>query len=228
LINIADIVPGEFPVDAWYPIPLGIPEGGSMKNIRGRFPGGFSVSPMSPMEQDGCRVVDLPIYQSMESYDLETLRGCDAWNGVPDTVPVLTLAVRYDGYYCEQRRAQAVSVFPIWANDTSMLLELDWCEGSLEDCITPEWHLRASPRVSLQDGVDKLRGICRNRPMWEECCFCLYVIPTLLGSDLLGQGKANSSKIWQREWKYSKHEEMLDALSRILTTIRRLRIGESD
>jgi len=222
--EVAEIVLGEFPIDAWYPLLLEIPEGNSKKCISGRFLGPC----VSRVEWDISRVINLPVYKNTEGYDPETLRRVKALNEFPNTVPVVTVANRYDGCYCDQRRAQMVSVFPVWADGTSILLELDWYEGSLEDCCNPEWHIRASPRVSLKDGVDRLRRICRNHPMWEDCSFYVYVIPPFLGSHLLGSGNGDSSKVWQKEWRYSNHGDMLGALGKIVTTIMELEIGDTN
>ena len=224
---VAEIVPGDFPIDAWHPILLEVPDGGSKKHIGGRFPW-LSGSSVNRVKWDISRVINLPVYKNTEGYGPETLRRVKAWNEFPDAVPAVTLANRIDGYYCDQRRAQTVSVFPVWADGTSMVLELDWYEGALEDCCNPEWHMRASPRVSLEEGVDRLRRICRNRPMWEDCSFYIYVIPPFLGSNLLGSGDGNSSKVWQKEWRCSSHADMLSALGKIVTTIMELGIGDSD
>lgn len=215
---IAEIVPGEFPIDAWHPILLEIPDGGSTAHMSGRVPGLLSSS-VSPVKRSRFRTINLPIYEDTKGYRLENLGRVKAWNRFSQAVPVVTLASRYDGYYCDQRRAQAVLVLPVWADGTSRLLELDWCEGPLEDCANPEWHLRASPPFQVKDGADRIREICRNPPMWEDCSFYLYVIPSFLGSHLLGKGNRTPSNVWQREWKYSEHAEMLNALNQIITTI---------
>ena len=163
--EIAKIEPGEFPImDVWHPLLLEIPKGGSKSDMRGRLIGPFSSS-MNPVEWDKSRTVNLPIYKNTERYQQETLKSTKASRGFPYGVPVVTLATRYDGCYCDQRRAQAVSVFPVWLDSTSVLLELDWCEGPIEDCANPEWHLRASPRFPIEDGLDRLMVSCRNPPM---------------------------------------------------------------
>ena len=228
LTGITDIVPGEFPVDAWRPILLEIPDGGSKKHTGGRFPYLPGSSSNGGVKWDASRIISLPVYKNTEKFDLETLRGVRVRNDFPDAVPTVTLANRIDGCYCDQRRAQTVSVLPVWADGTSMLLELDWYEGPLEDCSNPEWHMRASPRISLQDGLDRLRRICRIRPVWEDCSFYVYVIPPFLGSNLLGRGNGNSNKVWQKEWRYSNHGDMLSALGKIVTTIMELGIGDTN
>ena len=222
--QVTEIVSGEFPIDARRPIFLEVPDGGSKKHISGMFsflPG----SSVNRVKWDISRVINLPVYKNIEGYDTETPSKVKAGDKFPDAVPVVTLANRIDGCYCDQRRAQTVSVLPVWADCTSMLLELDWYEGSLEDCSNPEWHIRTSPRVSLQDGVERLRKMCRNRPVWEDCSFYVYVIPASLGSNLLGRSNGNSHKIWQKEWKYSNHGDMLSALGKIVATIMELEIG---
>jgi len=146
--DITDIVLGQFPVYAWHPILLEVPDGGSKKHISGRFPC-LPGSSVNGVKWDISRVINLPVYKNTEGFGSETLRRVQAWDEFPDAVPTVTLANRIDGCYCDQRRAQTVSVLPVWADGTSMLLELDWYEGSLEDCSNPEWHMHASPRLSL-------------------------------------------------------------------------------
>lgn len=180
--------------------------------------GPFS-SYMSAEEWDKSRIVNLPIYKNTERYQQATLKSIKASKDFPYGVPVITLATRYDGCYCDQRRAQAVSVFPVWLDGTSILLELDWCEGPIEDCANPEWHLRASPRFPIKDGLDRLRVSCHNPPMWEDCSFYLYLIPSFLGTYLLGRGEKTSIRIWQREWRYTQHPKMVKALNQIIKTI---------
>jgi len=220
---VAGIVSGEFPIDAWYPIFLEVPDGGSKRHIGGRFPC-LPGSSVNRVKWDISRVINLPVYKNTEGYGPETLRRVKAWSEFPD-VPAVTLANRIGGYYCDERRAQTVSVLPVWADGTPMVLELDWYEGSLEDCCNPEWHLRASPRLPIKDGVDRLKQSCRHPPMWENCFFYLYVIPPFLGSYLLGRGNRTSSKVWQREWTYPEHAEMMDASDQVIADIVKWGIG---
>lgn len=225
LEEITAIVPGHFPIDSWYPILLEVPDGGSKKHMGGRFPNLAGTSG-NQVEWDSSRVINLPIYdENVKDYAPEALIRDKALNEFAESVPIITVATRYDGYYCDQSRAQSVSVLPVWADGTSMLLELDWYEGPLEDCNNPEWHIQASPRVLLKDGVDRLRFVCRRRPRWEDCLFYVYVIPVFLGSSLLGNGGENSSKVWQKRWKCANHGEILSALGKIVTTIMDSKIG---
>jgi len=216
--QIAGLVPGEFPIDAWHPMFLEVPEGGSKTHIGGRFPAPLS-SVLGPVTWDKSRLVSLPIYENTKEYPRNNPGGLETSKEFPSVVPVLTVANRYDGFYCDQRRAQAVSVFSVWVDGTSLLLELDWCEGSLEDGITPEWHLRSSPRLPVKDGLDRLTRSCCHPPMWEACSFYIYVLPSFLGSYVLGSGQRNPSTVWQQEWKYSEHAEMMHAFNRIINTI---------
>ena len=227
MVDIAEIVPGEFPIDGWHPILLEILDGESKASMGGRFPGLLRPS-MNHLKRDGSRVINLPIYENKKGHAPGTLRRVMDHNDFPDEVPAIIVANRYDGYYCDERRAQSASVFPVWADGTSMLLELDWSEGPLEDCSNPEWHVRTSPRVSIKDGADRLMRVCHNPPMWEACSFYLYVIPPFLGSYILGQSNSNSSKVWQKAWRYSNHAEMLKALDKIITTIVELEIDETN
>ena len=129
--EIAEIEPGEFPItDAWHALPLEIPEGGSKHDIRGRSIG-LLTSHMSAVEWDKSRIVNLPIYKNTQRCQQEILKSVKITEEFPYDLPVVTIATRYDGDYCDQRRAQAVSVFCVWIDGTAVLLELDWCEGPM-------------------------------------------------------------------------------------------------
>ncbi len=216
--EIAGLIPGEFPIDAWHPLSLEIPEKGSKTHIGGRFPAPLS-SFLSPVEWDMSRVINLPIYKNAKEYPQASLGGLRASKEFPSGVPVATVAARYDGCYCDQRRAQAASVFLVWVDGKSLVLEVDWCEGSLEDGINPEWHLRSSSPLPVREGLEGLRRTVCTPPAWEDCSFYLYVNPPFLGRHLLGEGEKIPSIIWQQEWRYSEHEEMMLALNRIMTTV---------
>ena len=41
----------------------------------------------------------------------------------------------------------------------------------------------------------------------------------------LGSGAGNSSKVWQKRWKYANHGELLRALGKIVTAIMDSKIG---
>ncbi len=225
LRGITEIVPGHFPIDSWHPILLEVPDGGSKKHISGRFPN-LTGSSANQVRWDSSRVISLPVYtDGAKECEPCPLRNSETLRESAESMPCISVAARYDGYYCDQRRAQSVSVLPVWPDGTSMLLDLDWYEGSLEDCSNPEWVIQASPRVLLRDGVDRLRMACRRRPVWEDCLFYVYVIPAFLGTSLLGSGSENPSRVWQKAWKCANHGEILSALGKIVATVMNSEIG---
>lgn len=82
--------------------------------------------------------------------------------------------------------------------------------------------------LSIKEGIERLSKAAEYVPVWEDCSFYVYVIPPFLGSHLLGRGNGNSSKVWQKEWRYSNHGDMLSALGKIVTTIMELEIGDTN
>lgn len=211
--------PCELPIDEWRSIPLEIPSDGIKKHLLGRFPGGIEYNSGSADPE----VINLPVYTGEEVADAEIF---ERFSNNPESIdsnakiPVMTITTKACGRYSDGRKIQSVNVLPIWSDDTSIVLELDWSEGNpAEDAINPEWYLRASPRLSIIDGLQKLRECSRIHPLAEECSYHIYVNPCCLGKRVLGEGQEYPSKIWQREWKFDRREEMIEALSKLLEAI---------
>lgn len=220
--EMCEMVPGEFPITVWRSFPLEIPSNGFKKYIMGRFPGGHNINPI----KDESEVINLPVYTGDDicdaiifedfSSDPEKMRAIAK-------IPIVTIATKTCGQYSDGRLIQSLSVLPIWNDGTSMVLELDWSEGNpAEDCINPEWYIQASPRLSVNEGLQKLRECSRPFPIAEKCSHHLYVNPSSLGTHVLGEGKEYSSKIWRHEWKFDECKKMLDAVGRLAQKIAEL------
>lgn len=219
--EIAEIAPGEFPIEAWGSFPLEVPETGFKKDMGGRIPSVFGLR-LESTKWDNSRIVSIPRYKKAQKLHPKTVKRMLApvkKGSFPENIPTVTLAVRTCGCYCDERRAQGVSVLPTWSDGTAVLLELDWCEGAAEDCVNPEWYLKASERLELKDGLHRLRQSCARSPSWEGCSFFLYFNPSFLGDYLLGRGRDIPNRTWQREWKYSEHETMMNGLDQVIDRI---------
>jgi len=205
--EIAEVVAADFPIeDAWQYFPMESPLEGVKKDISGRFPGGIS---RDEPKWDASRIVHLPVYVKKE-IPTETLTRSE----FPSDKPFMAIASRVSGYYNDERMAQAISVLLVWQDQSARVLELNWAEGPLIDCISPEWYILTSPRLTLKEAVKRLERSVRH-PGWTKCSFWLYFVPPGLGDQMLGKGEEVSSKIWQLKWKYDKHEEMMRALYKI-------------
>lgn len=215
----SETVPGEFPITEWRTFPLEIPATGFKKYILGQFPGGLKTD---PVEED-LEVIHLPVYVGEDI--------CDAriFEEAPDAgrieamakVPVMTIGTQACGECsCTGVQTQSLSVVPVWRDSTSIVLELEWYEGNpMEGGINPEWYIQASPKLSVKEGLEKLKKSSKPSPIAEKCCYCLYVNPVSLGTHVLGEGKelscSSPGKIWRRRWKFDTHEKLLDAINRL-------------
>lgn len=83
---------------------------------------------------------------------------------IPEEIPCMAIALKTDGFYTEWREGQSIIVLVIWFDHSCKILELDWYEGAEDDCITPEWYLRSSDLLSLEEALLKLKYLSRNTP----------------------------------------------------------------
>jgi len=214
-----DVVPGEFPITEWRSFPLEIPSSGHKKYITGRFPGGYHKEPIKEKSE----IINIPVFTGEDVCDARTF---EEVTSDPEkmreltNIPVVIIATKNCGQYSDGRGIQLLSVLPIWNDKTSMVLELDWHEGNpLEDAVNPEWHIRVSPRLSLSEGLQKLKECSKQPSIVEKCSHYLYVNPPSLGTRVLGEGQEYPGKTWPREWKFDECKKMLDAIGRLAETV---------
>jgi len=213
-----EVVPCELPTAEWLSIPLEIPSEGAKHFIQGRFPGGVSTG--SSVEPELLR---LPVYTGEEDFDASAFEELSRNAGPTNhevKIPIVTITAKACGRIDEGRTIQSFSILPIWKDKTSIILELDWHEGNAaEGSINPEWFIRATPKLPLEHGFQKLKDCSKLHPSAEECSYHLYVNPASLGKHVLGDGQEYPSRIWQREWTFSNREEMLTAITRLSEAI---------
>ena len=221
-INIIGMIPGEFPVDAWKSYFLEIPKGGSKKDIVGRSLRAFGIS-MRGIKWISKRIIPFPIYTCSPYSAIENLKLIiKHWNDafISDDMPCLALAVKTSGYYCEDREVQSVAILPIWNDEFGRIISLDWIEGPLEDCITPEWYIETTQWLNLENALKKMQKLHENPPSWENTSFSIYVVPSCLGYKLHGKKSNTSYELWEVEWKYDEHAALKEDLISILSEIR--------
>jgi hypothetical protein len=213
--------PCELPIDEWRSIPLEIPSQGFKTHLLGRFPGGMG---NNSLEADS-EIINVPIYTGEDIGDtqvFERLGSSDKSNS-QTKIPVVTVTTKSCGRHSDGRQIQSVNVLPVWNDGTSMVLELDWSEGdSVEDAVNPEWYVRASPRLPVIDGLQRLKECSKLHPLAEECSYYLYINPSSIGKNVLGEGHEYPSKVWQREWKFSNRMEMIESLVKLSETIAKI------
>jgi len=118
---------------------------------------------------------------------------------IPEEIPCMTIALKTDGFYTEWREGQSIIVLVIWFDHSCKILELDWYEGAEDDCITPEWYLRSSDLLSLEEALLKLKYLSQNTPKWDNQRYSIFLIPSCIGTDLKIETINRDLNIWRKE-----------------------------
>jgi len=214
---------GEYPIDAWKPLLLETPREGYKKDIVGRINSAMGLS-LKNTKWNRKRTVNLPIYSHTQNNDVKRLKiVIKHWYdiGFPEDVPCLALAVKSRGFYSDKREAQYITVLTVWSDAVARIMSLDWCEGPIEDCITPEWHIQATPLLNLRNAIEKIPKLFKTIS-WDEPSFSIYTIPSCLGNGLHGKTVDSSYPLWDHEWRYSDLAELKDDLTLLFSTIQEI------
>lgn len=203
---IAGVEEGKYPIDAWKPYLLEIPQYGHKKDIVGRCYHAFGIG-LKNTEWDRKRTVVLPKYVHGQYPDKTLLKALIRnWTDVSisDDIPCISIAVKCRGYYAECREAQSVMVLVVWNDAVCRILSLDWAEGPIEDCITPEWFVETTNSIDLTIAVKKMQRAYAN-VQWDNMSFSVYPIPSFLGHCLHGEMVETTYLTWKHEWRYSDY-----------------------
>ncbi len=212
-----EVIPCELPISECRSIPLEIPSENLNQFVHSRFP---RAGPNDPA--DDPEPLTVPVYIGQETYDeraFEELSKNVARTNHGFKIPVVTISAKACGRYDDGRAIQSLGILPIWKDKTTIMLEFDWHEGWTEDYASPEWFIRASPKLPLEHGFEQLKNTAKLHPPAENCSYHLYVNPASLGQHIMGKGQEYPSKIWQREWTFNTREEMLTAIARLAETV---------
>ncbi|MFX1514129.1 MAG: hypothetical protein ACFFCQ_16250 [Promethearchaeota archaeon] len=219
-IWLADSTTGEFPINSFHPIFLEIPRSHKKIDISGRSNTPFRRK--STINWFHRRIVTLPIYETSDQMDIKCLESIVlSWERalIPEDIPWLALAFSCVGQYSNMREAQYLVVLLLWANHVARILELEWFEGPLEDCITPEWYISSSELMNPQTAFLKLKDRCLQAINWINPSFTIYTIPSCLGSSFQGKRRENNRKDWKYEWIYNDHRVALTDLEVVLEKV---------
>ncbi|UCH31608.1 MAG: hypothetical protein JSV05_09000 [Candidatus Bathyarchaeota archaeon] len=216
---------GMFPVNSFHPIYLEVPRNRKKQDISGRanFRGPNSTN---RIDWRFIRVVSLPIYKvANSSMSIDCFKSLfQSWRNslIPEDIPCLALAINLTGRYCDEREGQYAVVLLVWPDNATRLLELDWFEGPLEDCITPEWYIRSSEWLSFETAFIKLKNICSNSPFLKNPIFSMFLNPSCLGSGFQGEKAETNSSCWEYEWIYYDQADLIKDLELILEKIEQI------
>ena len=223
-LSLVSTIPGEFPVYNFHPIFLEIPKTLKKFNISGRknFSQAFIDKTLRWLPR---RIVSLPTYENDKDTDLKCLKSIiQMWERalIPEEIPCIALGVNITGQNSDGREGQYVTVLLIWANQKTRILQLDWFEGPLDDCITPEWYLQVSEIMNIRKALIKIRKLFIMPPNWENPLFSIYSIPPCLGCSVQNKWEESNLVGWRYKLSYHEHKKWMKALESIFAEIQAL------
>ena len=125
--------------------------------------------------------------------------------------------------------AEYVFVILIWPNRVARILQLDWYEGPLEDCTSPEWYITSSLALPLQEVLRLTLDFVRTPPDWTNLQMSIIPKPSFLGLSLqYGKQRKGESGGWLYEWDYQNRNEFLQDAEMILEDVKQLFIMTGD
>lgn len=211
-IRLVGSVKGSFPAETYRPIPLEVPQEHEKQDVSGRFNGsGASVwDSLNKADFSFGRAVHLPLYHYEEDIEDEQFETAfraliEEWDRsfIPENIPCSALAIRTQGGYCDEREAQYVNALLLWNNNTARILNLEWFEGPLEDCISPEWYLRSSKLLPLAGALQETHRWSCQLPSLQNAKYSLFIIPTWFGKFMRnGMMCESSQNAWEHQWDY--------------------------
>jgi hypothetical protein len=214
---------GEYPIDAWKPFFIEIPANGHKKDIAGRSYHAFGIA-MQATEWNPKRVAWLPIYSnctrsSVSDFKIVVKNWADI--SIPDDVPCIALAVKCRGYYSDAQEAQHVAVLLVWNDGAARLVSLDWSQGSLEDCPTPEWYLEASKLMNVNACMGILDGMYRNIRL-DDAVYSIFAIPPCICDGIGRAASPTAYRFWENEWRFLDYDSLEDNLSGVFSKIKNI------
>lgn len=231
-VRLVGVVVGEFPVDAYFPVFLEVSKKYRREDLSGRFncSGSKAGQDLYSDFWHPVRNVPLPIYRYEPNMSMQNLlQGYGQllidWDNsfIPDNIPCAAIALKTSGNYCDEREAQWLVVLLIYPNLTARLMFLDFFEGAMDDCISPEWYSSVSKLMSVETAIQKLGEASKNLPNWQRPLSSISTIPNFLGNFLVGGRKIETSeRKWDFEWTYERSADLTDDLDLLLNEIRTL------
>ena len=220
--SLVGIQQGTFPIDTYHPIYLEVPR--SLKSdISGRSNYNTNSQYYKNKWKNG-RIISLPIYREEGDLHEEALSEIlKLWNDsfIPKEIPSIAIATTITGgYSSEGRIGQYCVILNIWADHTARILELDWFEGPLEDCITPEWYIRTSELMTVKNSITRMREIHKIPPAWDKPVYTMFTIPSKIGVEFIGKWDDIEYGIWGKGLRYTEFDNLQIDLENILIKLK--------
>ncbi len=221
---------GQFPVDSHTPIFLEIPSEDMKRDLSGRF-GHLRLDTWRMLPQQNwspSRTILLPVYAYDSGLEPTELRHIfmsiiRQWNTslIPDNIACAALAVNCIGNYTDERQAQRCFVLLLWANGSANILDLDWFQGPLEDCISAEWYMHWLRIMTWPTAFDTFKQMISSKSRLTSSRLSVFIKPAWLG-DLLSVKREYSENHpeWEYEWVYTDHTRCYEDVVRVLNELR--------
>jgi len=229
-VRLIGTISGEFPVDSYSPIFLEIAREQKREDLSGRFncSGSYTIQALCTNYWHPVRSVPLPLIEIDEDLSMQELRSgyiqlLEDWqnSSIPDNIPCAALSLKVHGNYCDEREAQKIDVLLIYPHRNARLMHLDFFEGAIEDCISPEWYLRVSKIMSIEEGLAQIYKIASNAQELQRSLSSIAVKPNFLGHILVhGKRNVTSKRKWGFDWTYNSHSELTNDLEILLDEIK--------
>ncbi|MGY5858812.1 MAG: hypothetical protein RTU63_05545 [Candidatus Thorarchaeota archaeon] len=231
-VRLVGTVCGEFPVDAYFPIFLEIAKENKREDLSGRFncSGSNAGQTLYSNYWHPVRSIPLPLFEidpdlSMQEFREGYSQLLEEWQNscIPDNLPCAALSLKIHGNYCDEREAQRIVVLLVYPNCIARLMFLDFFEGAMDDCISPEWYLSVSKLMPIDSAIQKINEISVNQSEWQRARSSISIKPEFLGNVLIyGKKEETCDRKWEIEWSYDSHSKLLVDLSTLLDEIQNI------
>ena len=211
---------GEYPINGWKPYYIETPCEDYKRDLTGRFNNASDTRSLNT-EWIQRRIINLPVYSNNQDFTIDKLRTIIRnWCaiGIPDDIPCIALAVKCNGFYSDFREAQYVTVLLVWSDAVARISSLDWFEGPMDDCTTPEWYMKSTPMMNLNKAIDEMRDVHKNLN-WDSPSYSVYSIPQCLVDHNYGERSTTSHDQWNMKWNYTNYSDLQADLDPILSQV---------
>lgn len=221
-LKLVDAVQGRFPVEDYKPIFFEYAKDNRKQHLLAR-----SNTFNGTVKWFNNRRIDLPIYEYTDDMNDDEFKNewqtmLKQWHytNMPENIPSIAVASRIIGNYSDEREGQFLFVIFIWHNKVARIFKLDWFEGPLEDCISPEWYMNSTPVLSIDNIIPEIEKMINHLPCWKNQTYSLFLKPNIFGKYLTNvYKKTNYNNLWKEEFYYEEKKYFIQDLIAIAKKI---------